>query len=102
MKNETQGYLLLSSMEVKKESNLKNMVVVQNFHKVFLEDIHGLPPEREIEFSIYLIPDIRSISMAPYRMSPFELVELKKQLEYLVEKQFIRPSVPPWGALFFC
>jgi len=44
------------------------------------------------------MPGVGPISMAPYRMSPFELAELKKQLEELLEKQFIRPSVSPWGA----
>nr|KYP33810.1 Transposon Ty3-I Gag-Pol polyprotein [Cajanus cajan] len=58
----------------------------------------SLPPEREIEFSIDLVPGTSPISIAPYRMSPKELVELKKQIEELQGKQFIRPSVSPWGA----
>jgi len=99
LKNELQGYLLLSSMESNEEVNLKNIVVVQNFPEVFPNDIPGLPPNREIEFSIDLIPGTGPISIAPYRMSPSELTELKKQLEELLEKQFIRPSVSPWGAL---
>jgi len=98
LRNKIQGYLLLSSMESKKEVNLKNIAVVQNFPEVFPDDIPGLPPNREIEFSIDLIPGTGPISMAPYRMSPSELTELKKQLEELLEKQFIRPSVSPWGA----
>ena len=98
LKNELQGYLLLSSMESNEEVNLKNKVVVQNFPEVFPDDIPGLPPNREIEFSIDLIPGTGPISIAPYRMSPSELTELKKQLEELLEKQFIRPSVSPWGA----
>ncbi|MCI30823.1 RNA-directed DNA polymerase (Reverse transcriptase), partial [Trifolium medium] len=57
-----------------------------------------VPPEREVEFAIDLIPDTSPISMAPYRMSASELKELKKQLEELLEKKFIRPSVSPWGA----
>nr|KYP31810.1 hypothetical protein KK1_047687 [Cajanus cajan] len=90
-----QGYLILSFMEAKEEADLKNIAVVQNFPEVFPNDIPGLPPDREIEFSIDLMPGTRPISMAPYKMSPFELVELKKQLEELLEKQFIRPSVSP-------
>jgi len=70
---------------------LKNIVVVQNFPEVFLNDILGLPPNREIEFFIDLMPGVGPISMAPYRMSPSELAELKKQLEELLEKQFIHP-----------
>ncbi|RDX95970.1 hypothetical protein CR513_21428, partial [Mucuna pruriens] len=53
---------------------------------------------REIEFSIDLAPGTGPISAAPYRMSPLELAELKKQLEDLLEKKFVRPSVSPWGA----
>ena len=64
----------------------------------FPKDISGLRPEREIEFSIDLVPGAGPISIAPYRMSPIELAELKKQLEELLDKQFIRPSVSSWGA----
>ena len=66
--------------------------------KVFPADITSLPPEREIEFSIDLIPGAEPVSVAPYRMSPLELKELKSQLEDLIQKHFIRPSVSPWGA----
>nr|KYP61999.1 Transposon Ty3-G Gag-Pol polyprotein [Cajanus cajan] len=58
----------------------------------------SLPPTNEVEFSIDLVPGTRPISIAPYRMSPIELVELKKQIEDLLEKGFARPSVSPWGA----
>ncbi|MCI69804.1 RNA-directed DNA polymerase (Reverse transcriptase), partial [Trifolium medium] len=51
-----------------------------------------------VEFTIDLVPGTSPISMAPYRMSTSELKELKKQLEDLLEKKFIRPSVSPWGA----
>jgi len=98
--NEIQGYLLLSSMEIKEEIELKNITVVQKFSKVFTNDIPRLPPNREIEFSINLVPGTGPISIAPYRMLPSELTELKKQLEELLEKQFIHPSVSPWRALF--
>jgi hypothetical protein len=65
---------------------------------VFPADITSLPPEREIEFSIELIPGAEPVSAAPYRMLPLELKELKSQLEELIQKHFIRPSVSPWGA----
>ena len=71
---------------------------MSEFPEVFPEDVPGLPPEREIEFSIDLIPGTGPISQAPYRMSPTELAELKKHIEELLSKQFIRPSVSPWGA----
>ena len=96
--NEIQGYLLLSSMEIKEEVELKSIAVVQNFPEVLPNDIPSLPPNREIEFSINLMLGTEPIFIAPYRMSPSELAELKKQLEELLEKQFIRPSVSPWGA----
>nr|KYP48751.1 Transposon Ty3-I Gag-Pol polyprotein [Cajanus cajan] len=69
------------------ENNLIISILVQNFHEVFPNDIPGLPPNQEIEFSIdYLMPETGPISMAPYRMSPSELAELKEQLERLLEK----------------
>ncbi|GJT00608.1 putative nucleotidyltransferase, ribonuclease H [Tanacetum coccineum] len=58
----------------------------------------GLPPAREIEFGIELIPGAEPISKAPYRMAPVELKELKEQLQEMLENGFIRPSVLPWGA----
>ena len=57
-----------------------------------------MPPKREVEFSIDLVPGTKPVSMAPYRMSASELAELKKQLEDLLDKKFVRPSVSPWGA----
>jgi len=65
------------------------MAVVQEFMDVFPDEIPGLPPKREIEFAIDLIPRARPVSITPYRMAPAELAELKKQLEDLLEKQFI-------------
>jgi len=75
------------------------MAIVQEFMDVFPDEILGLPPKREIEFAIDLIPRARPVSITPYRMAPTELAELKKQLEDLLEKQFIQSSVSPWGAL---
>ncbi|RVW88173.1 Transposon Ty3-G Gag-Pol polyprotein [Vitis vinifera] len=62
------------------------------------EDLLGLPPEREVEFTIDVAPGTTPISKAPYRMAPLELKELKIQLQELLDKGFIRPSVSPWGA----
>lgn len=66
-----------------------------NFLKVFLEDISDLPLEHIVDFSIGLVPDTSPVSMTPYRMSASELNELKKQLEDLLEKKFVCPSVSP-------
>jgi hypothetical protein len=62
----------------------------------------GMPPDRDIEFAIELQPGTTPISKRPYRMPPAELAELKKQLQELLDKGFIRPSTSPWGcpALF--
>ena len=65
---------------------------------VFPDDLPGLPLDREGEFAINLVPNTTPISKPPYRMAPLELEELKKQLQELLDKGFIRPSVSPWGA----
>ncbi|KAA0041710.1 putative retroelement [Cucumis melo var. makuwa] len=62
------------------------------------DDLSGLSPDREIEFTIELLPGTAPISQAPYKMAPSELKELKMQLQELVDKRYIRPSVSPWGA----
>ena len=59
---------------------------------VFLDELPGLPPHREIEFCIDVISDTTPICMPPYRMAPAELKELKEQLQELLDKGFIRPS----------
>ncbi|KAH0709413.1 hypothetical protein KY284_010840 [Solanum tuberosum] len=78
---------------------IKLVPVVSEFPKVFPNDIHGVSPEREIDFGLDILLDTHPISILPYRMAPAELKELKKQLKDLLEKGFIRPSVSPWGAL---
>nr|GEU82419.1 putative reverse transcriptase domain-containing protein [Tanacetum cinerariifolium] len=74
---------------------LESHPVVRNFPDVFPDELPGLPPEREVEFTIELIPGAQPISKAPYRMAPVELKELKDQLQELLERGFIRPSVSP-------
>ncbi|KAL0537323.1 hypothetical protein IC582_026300 [Cucumis melo] len=78
--------------------SLSSEPVVRDYPDVFLEELPGLPPHREVEFSIELEPGTVPISRAPYRMAPAELKELKVQLQELLDKGFIRPSVSPWGA----
>nr|GFC46676.1 putative reverse transcriptase domain, aspartic peptidase domain protein [Tanacetum cinerariifolium] len=65
---------------------------------VFPDELPGIPPVREVEFNIELIPGSEPISKAPYRMAPIELKELKDQLQELLERGFIRLSVSPWVA----
>ncbi|KAL4021638.1 hypothetical protein IC575_020444 [Cucumis melo] len=78
--------------------SLSSEPVVRDYPDVFPEELPGLPPHREVEFAIELEPGTVSISRAPYRMGPAELKELKVQLQELLDKGFIRPSVSPWGA----
>ncbi|XP_061366444.1 uncharacterized protein LOC133309664 [Gastrolobium bilobum] len=93
-----QGYVIFNLSEAKVKPDVASIPMVTEYSEVFSNEISSLPPNREIEFSIDLIPGVGPISIAPYKMSPVELVELKKQLEKLLSKQFIRPSVSPWGA----
>ena len=73
-------------------------VIDTEFIDVFPKNLPGLPPDREIEFSIDLHPGTTPISQAPYIMALAELKELKVQLQELLDKSYIRPSVSPWGA----
>jgi len=92
-------YLIVMNAVTSQEnkSTLSEVEVVRNFDDVFPEEF-GLPPPRDTEFTIELMPGVGPQSKAPYRMAPAELKELKVQLEELLGKGFIRPSVSPWGA----
>ncbi|XP_058765537.1 uncharacterized protein LOC131639035 [Vicia villosa] len=92
------SFLLALTAESETKKDISNIPVVCEFPDVFPEDDTSLPPEKEVEFSIDLVPGTAPVSIAPYRMSPAELRELKSQLEELIAKHFIRPSVSLWGA----
>ncbi|KAH0650521.1 hypothetical protein KY284_030433 [Solanum tuberosum] len=95
-------YHLVRVRDVDSETpTLKSVPVVNEFSKVFLDDLPGIPPEREIDFSIDLLPDMQPISIPHYRIASTELKELKEQLKDLLDKGFIRPSIFPWGAPIF-
>ena len=86
-------------IDTKQESpRLQDIPVVREFEDVFPEDLPGLPPDREIEFAIELAPGTAPVSKAPYRLAPVEMKELATQLQELLDKGMIRPSVSPWGA----
>jgi hypothetical protein len=89
-------FMLLAALKLESESQGARQPVVFDFQEVFPDDIIDLPPERQVEFAIELVPGTRPVSMAPYRMFVSELGELKKQLEEFLEKKFIKPSVSPW------
>ena len=73
--------------------------VVCEYANVFLDELPGLPPHRDVDFGIKLHPGTSPISMTPHRMVPVELQELRVQLQELLDKGFIRPSTSPWGTL---
>jgi hypothetical protein len=72
--------------------------VVKDFSDVFIEELPGTPPDREVEFVKDLLPGTTLTSKRPYEMFVEELKELKKQLTELQEARYIRPSSSPWGA----
>ncbi|GJR79736.1 putative reverse transcriptase domain-containing protein [Tanacetum coccineum] len=80
------------------EKRLDDIRTVRDFPEVFPDDLTGLPPVREIEFRIDLIPGALPVVKSPYRLAPSEMQELSNQLKDLQEKGFIRPSHSPWGA----
>jgi hypothetical protein len=80
-----------------KEAKLEDIPVVNEFQDVFPQELRGMPPDREIEFTIDLILGTAPIAQAPYKMGPKELVELKEQLDELEQKGFIQESISPWG-----
>nr|GEW08998.1 putative reverse transcriptase domain-containing protein [Tanacetum cinerariifolium] len=80
------------------EKRLEDVPIVREFPEVFPEDLPGLPPARQVEFQIDLVPGAAPIAQAPYRLAPAEMQELSTQLQELSDRGFIRPSSSPWGA----
>ena len=97
----SKGYLyhLLWVKDYRSETlTLESVSVVCEFPEVFPDDLLGVPPEREIDFGIYLLTSTQPISIPPYRIALAELKELKESLKDLLYKGFIRHSISPWGA----
>ncbi|GJU58524.1 putative reverse transcriptase domain-containing protein [Tanacetum coccineum] len=80
------------------EKRLEDVQIVRDFPEVFPKDLLGLPPTRQVEFQIDLMPGAAPVARAPYRLAPSEMKELSEQLQELSDKGFIRPSSSPWGA----
>ncbi|GJY64471.1 putative reverse transcriptase domain-containing protein [Tanacetum coccineum] len=80
------------------ERRLEDVPIVWEFPKVFPKDLHGLPPARQVEFQIDLVPGAAPVARAPYRLAPAKMQELSTQLQELSDRGFIRPSSSPWGA----
>ncbi|KAI3797696.1 hypothetical protein L1987_32959 [Smallanthus sonchifolius] len=89
---------LVSVTTYNTEQELKDVPIVSEYPDIFLEELPRTPPDQEVEFRINLVPGTAPIAKAPYRLAPTEMAELKKQLNELLEKGFIRPSSSPWGA----
>ncbi|GJV64757.1 retrotransposon protein, putative, ty3-gypsy subclass [Tanacetum coccineum] len=85
------------------ERRIEDVPIVKDFLEVFPKDFPGLPPIRQVEFHIELIPGAAPVTRAPYRLAPAKMKELAEQLKELSDKGFIRPSSSPWGVpiLFF-
>ena len=74
MKDEALVFLLMVTLSMESQAVIANFPVVCDFPEVFPDEIPSAPPEREVEFSVDLVPGTRPISMSPYRMSASELV----------------------------
>jgi hypothetical protein len=81
-----------------KAGSIEDIRVVGEYPYIFPDDLPSMPPERDIEFIIDLLPGTAPIAKRPYRMSVGELEELKKQLKELLDKGYIHPSSSSWGA----
>ncbi|KAK1421343.1 hypothetical protein QVD17_23595 [Tagetes erecta] len=86
----------MTEKEEKKE--IPEVPIVAEYPDVFPEELPGLPPDRQVEFHIDLVPGTAPIAKSPYRLAPSEMKELMAQLQELLEKGFIQPSSSPWGA----
>jgi hypothetical protein len=88
---------VLKTIEDDKPS-LEEHPTLREYRYLFPEEVPGLPPRRDIDFSIELAPGVVPVSRTPYQMSTPNLVELKLQLREMMDKGSIRPNVSPWGA----
>ncbi|GJU48339.1 putative reverse transcriptase domain-containing protein [Tanacetum coccineum] len=96
--NRHESRLNIISCTKTQKKRLEDVPIVRDFPEVFLEDLPGIPPTRQVEFQIDLIPGVAPVARAPYRLAPSEMKELSEKLQELSDKGFIRPSSSPWGA----
>ncbi|GJW49779.1 putative reverse transcriptase domain-containing protein [Tanacetum coccineum] len=98
------SYLFLAHVTAKEvedkseKKRLEDVPIVRDFPDVSPEDLSGLPPTRQVEFQIDLVPGAAPVARAPYRLAPSEMKELSEQLKELSDKGLIRPSSSPWGS----
>ena len=79
--------------------SIEDFAVLREFWDMFPKEILGLPPKRDINFTINLIPRSTLVSKEPYQMSIPKLTELRMQLKGLLDRKYSCPSVSPWGSL---
>lgn len=89
------SYLAFVIDAKKEKKEVQNIPVVCDYPEAFLEDLPGLPPDKQVEFRIDLLPGTTPIAKAPYRLAPTEMKELMTQVQELLENGFIRPSSSP-------
>ncbi|GJW58468.1 putative reverse transcriptase domain-containing protein [Tanacetum coccineum] len=93
------AHVTTKEVEDKSEKKrLEDVPIVRDFLELFPEDLPGIPPARQVEFQIDLIPGAAPVARVPYRLAPSEMKKLSDQLQELSDKGFIRPSSSPWGA----
>ena len=95
LRKSCEAFLALVLGSKREQVNLEKIPVVKEFLDVFPEELLRIPPKREVDLSIEVVHGTTPISRAPYHMAPTELKELKTQLQELLDKGFIRPSVSP-------
>nr|GEU62580.1 putative reverse transcriptase domain-containing protein [Tanacetum cinerariifolium] len=93
-----EGRIIWETEDKSGEKRLEDVSIVRDFPEVFPKDFLGLPPTRQVEFQIDLMPGAAPVARVPYRLALFEMKELSEQLQELFDKCFIRPSSSPWGA----
>ena len=95
MKEGCQVFMAHVTENKSSEKQLDDVPIVRDFPEVFPEELPGIPPARQVEFHIELVPGAAPVAKAPYRLAPSEMEELSEQLKELSEKGFIRPSSSP-------
>lgn len=89
------AHVVNTSQETK---DLKNILVLRDYPDIFPKELPGLPPQRQVEFRINLVPGATPSAKSSYRLAPAEMQELSGQLNEVLSKGFIRPNFSPWGA----
>ncbi|GKG11650.1 hypothetical protein Tco_0345887, partial [Tanacetum coccineum] len=97
IKNGCELFLAQVTKQESKEKRLEDVPVIRDFTEVFPEELPRLPPPRQVEFRIDLIPGVAPVEHAPYHLALSEMKDLSEQLQELSKKGFIRPRSSLWG-----